>query len=68
MNKSIQTIVVTALIFSPLSITSLATSAAAHHTSSHVSTVSTNFRQVNKVKTNSVKKQVRLRKGINRSI
>ena len=39
MNKLIQTIVLTAVVFSPLSLLSLITSAAAHHTPGHVSTV-----------------------------
>ena len=39
MIKIIQTIVLTAVVFSPLSLISLATSATAHHTSSHVSTL-----------------------------
>ncbi len=40
MNKLIQTIVLTAVVFSPLSLLSLVTSAAAHHTLSHTATVS----------------------------
>ena len=39
MIKIIQTIVLTAVVFSPLSLISLVTSATAHHSSSHVSTV-----------------------------
>lgn len=42
MHKLIQTIVLTAFIFSPLSLISLVTSANAHHTPSHVSTVAKN--------------------------
>jgi hypothetical protein len=40
MNKLIQTIVLTAVVFSPLSLLSLVTSAAADHSHSHASTVS----------------------------
>lgn len=39
MIKIIQTIFLTAVVFSPLSLMSLVTSATAHHNSSHVSTV-----------------------------
>ena len=39
MNKIIQTIALTAVVFSPLSLISLVTSATAHHTSSHVASV-----------------------------
>ena len=39
MIKTIQTIVLTAVVFSPLSLMSFVTSATAHHTSSHVSSV-----------------------------
>jgi ABC-type transporter MlaC component len=42
MYKLIQTIALTAVIFSPLSLISLVTSANAHHTHSHVSTVAKN--------------------------
>ena len=40
MIKIIQTIALTAIVFSPLSLISLITSATAHHTSSHVSNIS----------------------------
>jgi hypothetical protein len=40
MNKLIQNIAVTAIVFSPLSLISLIEAAAAHHTPGHVSTVS----------------------------
>lgn len=65
MNKLIQTIVLTAVAFSPLTLISLATSASAHHTSSHVSTLATNTSKIRKVQikkdnkslTNSTRKQ-----------
>jgi hypothetical protein len=41
MIKIIQTIFLTAVVFSPLSLIGLVTSATAHHSSSHVSTVAT---------------------------
>jgi hypothetical protein len=68
MNKLVSTIVLTAVVLSPLSLISSITAAAAHHTRSHVSTVSTNLLKVRQIKMNPAKKQVRLRKGINRSI
>ena len=48
MIKIIQTIVLTAVVFSPLSLISLATSATAHHTSSHVSSVAVAATQTRK--------------------
>jgi hypothetical protein len=48
MIKIIQTIVLTAVVFSPLSLISLATSATAHHTSSHLSTVAAKTTQTRK--------------------
>ncbi|WP_373544813.1 hypothetical protein [Chamaesiphon sp.] len=50
MNKLIQTIALTAVVFSPLSLISLISSATAHHTSSHVSTVATEISQTTKKK------------------
>ena len=50
MNKLIQTIALTAVVFSPLSLISLISSAAAHHTSSHVSTVANKISQTTKKK------------------
>jgi hypothetical protein len=54
MSKIIQTIVLTAVVFSPLSLISLVTSATAHHTSSHVSTTAV---AVNKTRKKAVKKR-----------
>lgn len=68
MNKLVSTIVLTAVVLSPLSLISSITSAAAHHTRSHVSTVSTNSLKVRQVKMNPAKQQVRLRKGMNKSL
>ena len=51
MIKLIQTAVLTAVVFSPLSLVSLISSAAAHHSSSHVSTVATEISQTTKKKT-----------------
>ena len=48
MIKIIQTIVLTAVVFSPLSLISLATSATAHHSSSHVSSVAVATTQARK--------------------
>jgi hypothetical protein len=48
MIKIIQTIVLTAVVFSPLSLISLVTSATAHHTSSHVSNVAVATTQTRK--------------------
>lgn len=48
MIKIIQSIVLTAVVFSPLSLISLATSATAHHTSSHVSSVAVAATQTRK--------------------
>lgn len=48
MIKIIQTIVLTAVVFSPLSLISLVTSATAHHTSSHVSSVAVATTQTRK--------------------
>ncbi len=60
MNKLIQTIFLSAVICSPLSLLSLVESAAAHHTSSHVSTVSVSIarRKTKRVRTGA-KKRVR---------
>jgi hypothetical protein len=60
MNKLIQTIFLSAVICSPLSLLSLVESAAAHHTSSHVSTVATSIarRKTKRVRTGA-KKRVR---------
>ncbi len=48
MIKIIQTIVLTAVVFSPLSLISLVASATAHHTSSHVSSVAVATTQTRK--------------------
>ena len=50
MIKIIQTIALTAIVFSPLSLISLVTSATAHHNSSHVSTVAVATTKVPKKK------------------
>jgi hypothetical protein len=58
MNKLIQTIALSAVVFSPLTLISLATSAAAHHTSSHVSTVAVTTPNLRKVRIKNSKKAV----------
>jgi hypothetical protein len=57
MNKLIYTIVLTAVVFSPLSLISLVTSAAAHHTSSHASTIALET-------TKARKKKIRTKQGV----
>lgn len=49
MHKLIQPIVLTAVIFSPLSLISLVTSANAHHTPSHVSTLTKNTIKIRQI-------------------
>jgi hypothetical protein len=55
MNKLIQTIVLTAVVFSPLNLISTIASATAHHNSSHVSTVA--------METTKAKKKIKMKKG-----
>jgi hypothetical protein len=55
MNKLIQAIVLTAVVFSPLSLLSLITSATAHHSDSHVSTISMESSIARKKKKNKLK-------------
>jgi hypothetical protein len=56
MHKLIQSIALTAIVFSPLTLISLTTSAFAHHTSSHVSTVATNTPKTSKAQMKKDKK------------
>gem|GEM_PF-5562527 len=57
MRKLIQTITLGAVVLSPLSLITLATTASAHHTGSHVSTVSIATTQTKpKTKTKTTKK------------
>jgi hypothetical protein len=58
MNKLIQTILLTAVVSTPLSLISLVTSAAAHHTSSHVSTVSVAITKTRKKRIKKAKKSI----------
>jgi hypothetical protein len=56
MNKLIQAIVLTTVVVLPLSLISLVTSAAAHHTASHVSTVAMSNSKTNKMRAKGKKK------------
>jgi hypothetical protein len=56
MNKLIQTIVLTAVVFSPLTLLSLVTSAAAEHGTSHVSTLALSGKKKQNVKNSKGKK------------
>gem|GEM_PF-2765511 len=60
MIKLIQTAILTTVVFSPLTLVSLISSAAAHHTSTHVSTVATAISQTTKKKTTKVAIPARL--------
>jgi hypothetical protein len=56
MNKLIQTIVLTAVVFSPLTLLSLVTSAVAHHSNSHVSTLALSGKKKQNIKNSKGKK------------
>jgi hypothetical protein len=75
MNKLIQSIIVSAVVLAPLSSLGLAASAIAHHTPSHVSTVSIEtirtrrkVKQVKKIRTTSVKAKKRVIKASKKKI
>ena len=58
MNKLIQTLVLTAVVFSPLSLIASISAATAHHTASHVSTVALEGTKTPKAKMKKGKKSV----------